>query len=324
MRDILVTENVTGTEMDSLRRTFDVHFDGDLWKSPEQIRRLIGDYHAIIVRNQTEVDAAMISAGKRLQVIGRAGVGLENVDTAAASAAGIVVAYAPEQNSLSVAELAIGLMLSLARMLPAADRSTKSGHWDRRRFVGTELYGKTLGIIGLGRIGFLTAMRARAFGMHIIVHDTQVSPDAFTVVESHARLVTLPELLGTSDFVSCHVPETPSTIGMFDEARFAQMKPSAFFLNTARGRVVNEDALVRALKDKVIAGAALDVRVTEPPAPGGPLVEMDNVILLPHVGAFTVEGQERVVSSVCRDVAAVLGGGAARNCFNFPRPKKKD
>jgi D-3-phosphoglycerate dehydrogenase len=324
MHDILVTENVTGTDMDALRRTFDVHFDGDLWKTPEQIRRLVGDYRAIIVRNQTEVDAAMINAGKRLQVIGRAGVGLENVNTTAASEAGIVVAYAPEQNSLSVAELALGMMISLARMIPAADRSTKAGQWDRRRFTGTELFGKTLGIVGLGRIGFMTAMRARAFGMDVIVHDTHISPDAFTVVETRARLVSLAELLATADFVSCHVPETPATIGMFDDARFAQMKPSAFFLNTARGRVVNEDALVRALKDGKIAGAGIEVRATEPPAPGGPLAEMDNVILLPHIGAFTVEGQERVVSSVCRDVAAVLGGGAARNCFNFPRPKRKN
>src|SRR5688572_23857915 len=308
--------------MDALRRSFDVHADERLWKDQEQLRRVIGDYRAIIVRNQTKVDAPLIGAGKNLLVIGRAGVGLENVDAKAATDAGVVVAYAPEQNSISVAELAIGLMLSLARMIPAADRSTKAGQWDRKRFTGTELYGKTLGIVGLGRIGFLTAMRARAFGMDVVVHDTQVSPDAFTVVETHARLVPLNELLAAADFVSCHVPETPQTIGMFDDARFAQMKPTAFFLNTARGPVVNEDALVRALKERKIAGAALDVRVTEPPAPGGPLAEMDNVILLPHVGAFTVEGQERVVTSVCRDVAAVLGGGAAKNCFNFPKPKK--
>jgi len=322
MGDILVTENISGTEMDALRRAFDVHIDGDLWKSPEQIRRMIGDYRAIMVRNQTQVDAALIHAAKRLVVIGRAGVGLENVDCKAASEAGVVVAYAPEQNSLSVAELAIGVMLSLARMIPAADRSTKAGNWDRKRFTGTELYGKTLGVVGLGRMGFLTAMRARAFGMDIVVHDTQVSPDAFTVVETRARLVPLAELLAAADFVSCHIPETPQTIGMFDDARFAQMKPTAFFINTARGAVVNEDALVRALRDGKIAGAATDVRVTEPPAPGGPLAETDNVILLPHVGAFTVEGQERVVTSVCRDVAAVLGGGAAKNCFNFPKPKK--
>ena len=322
MRDILVTENVAGAEMDALRRSFDVHVDENLWKNPEQIRRIVGDYRAIIVRNQTKVDAQLIEAGKNLLVIGRAGVGLENVDAGAATDAGVVVAYAPEQNSTSVAELTLGLMLSLARMIHAADRSTKAGGWDRKRFTGTELYGKTLGIVGLGRIGFLTAMRARAFGMDVIVHDTQVSPDAFTVVETRAKLVSLDELLATADFVSCHVPETPATIGMFDAARFARMKPTAFFLNTSRGRVVDEAALAAALKDGKIAGAALDVRVTEPPAAGGPLAALDNVILLPHVGAFTVEGQQRVVTTVCRDVAAVLSGGAAKNFFNFPKPKR--
>src|SRR5688572_28679918 len=257
--------------MDALRRSFDVHADERLWKDQEQLRRVIGDYRAIIVRNQTKVDAPLIGAGKNLLVIGRAGVGLENVDAKAATDAGVVVAFTPEQNSISVAELTIGLMLSLARMIPAADRSTKAGHWDRNRFTGTELYGKTLGVVGLGRIGFLTAMRARAFGMDIVANDAQVSPDAFTVVETRARLMPLDELLATSDFVSCHVPETPQTAGIFNAERFARMKRTAHFINTSRGRVVNEEALVAALRNGTIAGAGLDVRATEPPAPGGPL-----------------------------------------------------
>jgi D-3-phosphoglycerate dehydrogenase len=183
------------------------------------------------------------------------------------------------------------------------------------------LFGKTLGVVGLGRIGFLTAMRARAFGMDVLVHDTQVNPDAFTVAETRATLVSLPELLKRSDFVSVHIPETPDTIGMFDDERFELMKPGAFFINTSRGKVVDEDALVRALRQKRIAGAGLDVRMKEPPAPG-PLNEMDNVILTPHIAAFTEEGQDRVVTCVCRDVAAVLRGGSAKNFFNFAAPRR--
>jgi D-3-phosphoglycerate dehydrogenase len=320
MGDVLVSEAVAGREMDALRASFDVTYDPELFKDPQRLKELLPAYRALIVRNQTQVNADLIAAGQRLLVIGRAGVGLDNVDHDAASKAGIVVTFAPEQNSISVAELALGLMLSLARMIAAADRSTKGGGWDRKRFTGTELFGKTLGIVGLGRIGFLTAMRARAFGMDVLVHDTQVNPDEFTVSETRAALVSLPELLKRSDFVSVHVPETPATIGMFDDERFELMKPSAVFINTSRGKVVDEDALVRALEQKRIAGAGLDVRTKEPPVRGA-LEEMDNVILTPHVAAFTEEGQDRVVTCVCRDVAAVLNGQAAKNFFNFATPR---
>ncbi len=321
MSDVLVSEAVAGREMDALKSSFDVTYEPALFKDPQRLRDILPKYKALIVRNQTQVNAELIGAGKNLLVIGRAGVGLENVDHQTASAAGIVVTFAPEQNSISVAELALGLMLSLARMIPAADRSTKGGGWDRKRFTGTELFGKTLGIVGLGRIGFLTAMRARAFGVDVLVYDTQVNPDAFTVAETRATLVTLPELLKRSDFVSVHIPETPETINLFDDERFAQMKSTAFFINTSRGKVVDEKALVRALVERRIAGAGLDVRVKEPPEPG-PLSELDNVILTPHVAAFTEEGQDRVVTCVCRDVAAVLRGEGAKNFFNFPKARR--
>jgi D-3-phosphoglycerate dehydrogenase len=321
MSDILVTEAVTGREMDALKSAFAVVYEPELWKSPDRIKQMLPEFKAIIVRNQTPVNADLIGAGKQLKVIGRAGVGLDNVDAKTASEAGIVVVYAPEQNSISVAELAIGLMISLAREIPVADRSTKSCAWDRKRFMGgVELYGKTLGVVGLGRIGFLTAMRARGLGMNIIAHDTYVNPDSFMVSECRAQLVSLDELYTRSDFITCHTPETPQTIGMFNDAAFSNMKKTAYFINTSRGKVVDEEALVRALKDKKIAGAALDVRAKEPPAPSA-LSEMDNVILLPHIAAFTNEGQTRVVTSVCKDVAAILNGQPAKNFFNFPLPK---
>ena len=306
--------------MDELCREFDVALEPDLWKSFDKLKATIGDFDALMVRNQTPVNAELIAAGKRLLVIGRAGVGLDNIDSNAATQTGIVVVFAPEQNAISVAELALGMMLGLARMIPAADRSTKARKWERKRFVGTELYGKTLGLIGLGRIGFLTAMRARAFGMDVIAFDPQVSPDAITITETHARLLPFNDVLAQADFISCHIPETPQTVGLLNYDAFSRMKKTAFFINTARGKVVDEAGLARALDEKKIAGAALDVRAKEPP--DSPLSEADNVILLPHVGAFTEEGQDRVVTCVCRDVAAVLRGQPAKNFFNFPTPRR--
>jgi D-3-phosphoglycerate dehydrogenase / 2-oxoglutarate reductase len=324
MPEVLVSENVAGEEMETLKRSFDVAFEPDLFKSPEKIRRIIPDFQALIVRNQTPVTAELISAGKRLQVIGRAGVGLDNVDAAAATDAGIVIAFTPDQNSVSVAELTIGLMLSLARMIPSADRSTKAGKWERQRFVGVELAGKTLGVVGLGRIGLLTATRAKAFGMNIVAHDSFIEVDSPQVVESGARLVPLDDLLATADVVSCHLPKTPQTVKLFHYERFSRMKPSATFINTSRGEVVDEAGLVRALREKRVAGAALDVRATEPPPDGGgELARMDDVILTPHIAAFTTEGQKRVVASVCSDVAAVLRGGEAKSYFNFARLRKQ-
>jgi D-3-phosphoglycerate dehydrogenase len=321
MQDILVTENIAGDEMEMLKKSFHVTFEPQLWKDREALLRAARDCRAIIVRNQTKVDRELIAAGKNLKVIGRAGVGLDNVEVKAASEAGVVVVWTPEQNSISVAELAIGLMLSLARMIPAADRSAKSGAWERQKFTGVELFGRTLGIVGLGRIGFQVATRARAFGMKIIAADAFVSPDSFMVSELGATLVELDELLQAADVISVHVPSTAQTARMFNAGKFSRMKNGAFFINTSRGEVVDEDALIAALREKKIAGAALDVRSIEPPSASA-LNEMENVILTPHVAAFTVEGQKRVVASVCRDAAAVLRGQAPKYFVNFATPRK--
>lgn len=321
MADILVSENIDGPEMDELRQKYDVTFEPDLWESPHRLRDLLPEHRAIIVRNQTQVDSELIDYAERLEVIGRAGAGLENIDTRAAGDAGIVVTYAPNQNSISVAELTLGLMLSLARMIPSANDSTRAGEWQRQRFTGTELFGKTLGVVGLGRIGYLTAARARAFGMDVVAFDPGLAPDALNVTELRARLVDLPELLSLADFVTCHAPDTPQTRGMFDDEAFGLMKPNAFFINAARGKAVDEEALIRALRRGRIAGAALDVRQQEPPKKS-PLCEMENVILTPHIAAFTTEGQKRVVSAVCHDIDAVLQGEPAKNCFSFARPAR--
>lgn len=316
---ILITENIRGRWIDELKQKFSVVFEPDLWKSPDRIKEMLPGCSALIVRNQTKVDAALIASGSKLKVIGRAGAGLDNIDVKAATSAGIVVVSTPDQNSISVAELTLGMMLGLARKLPAADRHTKGGGWDRPRFMGTELFGKSFGVIGLGRIGFLTAARARAFGMDILAHDNFVSPDAPVVAELRASLVDLPTLLARADFISCHLPLTPETRGMFNYELFSRMKPTAFFLNLSRGEVVDEAGLVRALQEKRLAGAGLDVRQKEPPPPS-PLAEMDNVIMTPHTAAFTTEAQDRVVAAVAQDVAAVLEGCPPKNSANLRAP----
>lgn len=323
MPDVVVSENIVGAPMESLRREFEVLFDPDLWTDPEGLAAAVSEARGLIVRNQTQVTPDLVRAAKDLRIIARAGAGLNNVAVDAASAAGIVVAYTPDENSVSVAELAIGLLLALARHIPAADRDTRSGGWARRRFTGIELCERTLGVVGLGRIGRLTAARARALGMTIVAHDDFIDPKSPEVRELEARLVDLEELLAQADCITCHVPLTEATLGMFDYARFCRMKPGALFVNTSRGEVVDEEGLVRALEEKRIAGAALDVRQIEPPGPG-PLSQMDNVILMPHVGAFTEEAQHRVVASVSRDVRAVLQGGAAIGYVNFPTPRRSE
>ncbi len=322
MPDVLITENILGAEMEVLRENFDCTFEPDLWKQPETLQAMIGAYRALIVRNQTQVTRALIAAGTKLEIIGRAGVGLDNVDLQAATEHGIVVAFTPEQNANSVAELTIGLMLALARKIPAADRDTKAGGWKRQPFTGLEILGKTLGLVGFGRIGASTAHKARALGMDIVAYDPFVDAESLKAMEVRAEMTSIEAVLQRADFVSCHLPATSSTMNFFDDDKFALMKPSAYFINTSRGEVVNEEALLHALHERKIAGAALDVRAQEPPPPS-PLAEFDNVILLPHIGAFTTEGQTRVVTAVCKDVTAVLNGQAAKNFANFSRPKSK-
>lgn len=321
MPDILITENIRGAAMDALHEQFACTFAPDLWAQPETLRAMIGEYRALIARNQTQITRELIAAGTKLEVIGRAGVGMDNVDLDAANEYGIVVALTPEQNTNSVAELVIGLLIALSRKLSLADRDTKAGRWDRPRFHGTEISGKTLGIVGFGRIGSTTAAKARALGMTTIAYDPYIEVDCLRSLESRTRLTSLEEVLATADYVTLHIPENEETRGMFGAREFAQMKPSAYFLNSSRGGVVQEDALVEALQQQRIAGAALEVRQQEPAAPSA-FDAMDNVIQLPHIGAQTREAQHRVVTAICRDVATILRGGEAKNFANFAKPQR--
>lgn len=318
--DILITEDIEDKWIQKLHNKFTVRVEPELWQSSDKIRAMIPGCNALIVRNQTQVSKEIIAKANDLKVIGRAGAGLDNIDVEAASQAGIVITNTPDQNSISVAELAIGTMIALARKLSAANNHVRKGNWQRQQFMGTELYGKTLGVIGLGRIGFLTARRAHALGMNILAHDAYVSPDAAVVTETKAELIDLEELLNRADFVSCHLPLTPETKHFFNYEQFCKMKSTAFFLNLSRGGVVDEEELVRALRDKQIRGAGLDVREKEPPGKS-PLDKLENIILTPHIAAFTEEAQERVAAAVCRDVRFVLEGKEAQNYVNFSKPR---
>ena len=311
MQKILVTEVIHGQALEHLKHEFSVTVDPNLWQKPEQLRQIIGSYDGLIIRNQTIVDQKLVSAADRLRVIGRHGVGLDNIDLRATKSAELIVTFAPEQNAVSVAELTLGLMLSLARKIPDANQATKNGNWERQRFEGSELFGKKLGIVGLGKIGFRVGIRARAFGMSILAHDTLMSPDSLNITEIGADLVSLENLLAESDFVTCHLPLTPKTDKMFNYHTFSHMKKNAYFINLARGGLVDETDLTKALKEELIAGVALDVRGVEPPT-AGELEKTDRAILTPHIAGLTKEARERVLTCICQDVALVLKGEPPR------------
>jgi D-3-phosphoglycerate dehydrogenase len=323
MASVLVTEDLRGPALEALTAEARVAVEPGLWREPPRLRARLPEFDALMVRNQTRVDAALIGAAPRLQVIGRCGVGLDNIDLDAASRAGVVVTFAPAASTNAVAELAIGLALALARGVPAADRHVRGGGWDRMRFAGVELEGKTLGVVGCGRIGLRTAAKARALGLRVVGHDPFVAPDALELRELGLALRPLGELLAEADVGSLHLPETPGTRGLFGAAEFAAMKRGALFVNTARGGLVDEAALAAALAGGQLGGAALDVRAEEPPAALGPLAGLDNVILTPHVGAFTREAQAAVMQAVCADVAAVLRGERARHAVHADRPRRE-
>ena len=258
-------------------------------------------------------------AAPRLIGIGRVGVGLDNIDLKTATERGITVIAPLEANAVSVAELTLGLLLALARKLPQADRSTKAGGWDRRGCTGIELAGKTLAICGFGRIGKLVAQRAAAFGLRVAVFDPFVLADHPALVATGAWLCpSLEAALSRADFVTAHSPLTAATRRMFNERTFAAMQRGAFFVNTSRGGVVDEAALLAALQSGHLAGAGLDVREVEPPKERSAFEAMENVILTPHIASFTHEAQTRTFEAVCADLERLLRGEAAVNAVNWP------
>ena len=321
-RKVLISEDVTGTGIERLKQKYHLQIDPEIWKKVPALEETIAGFDALIVRNQTKVTASLLSKAKALRVIGRAGAGYDNIDVPAASQAGVVVSYSPEENAVSVAEHVFALLLALARKIPGADRSVKSGGWERKKYHGLELMGKTLGIWGLGKIGFRVALRAKAFGMRVIAYDAYLSPTSLHVTESGATLVSIDHLLAEADFLSVHLPLTEETRGILNAQVFRKMKPDAFIINTSRGEALIEQDLFQALKQGQLAGAALDVREKEPPSAASPLHGLDNVILTPHTAGLTYEAQEKVVDAVSEDVDRVLSGQPALRFVNFALPKK--
>ena len=282
---------------------------------PDGLPAALADADALVVRSAVQVDDALMEKAPKLRVIGRAGVGVDNIDAEAATRRGIVVMNTPGANAVAVAELTIGLMIALARKLPAANTGMHAGKWDKKNLQGGELRGKTLGILGLGRIGLEVAKRARGFGMELIGSDPFVSPAVAR--ENNIKLVTLDELIAGSDYLTLHVGLTPQTHGVINEKSIAKLKKGVRIINCARGELIEDAALVAALKSGQVAGAALDVFTVEPPKES-PYFGMDNVILTPHIAGSTGEAQEAVGIQIARQVCDYLKLGVVQNAVNLP------
>ena len=284
--------------------------------NPDELAQALGDYDGLIVRSETKVTSDLLDAAKNLRVIGRAGVGVDNIDVPAATARGIVVMNAPDGNTITTAEHTIALLVALARRVPQANISLKSGKWDRKKFVGTELQGKTLGVIGFGRIGRVVAKRANALGMKVVAFDPFVVPDSAR--DAEIELQPIDDVLARADFLTVHTPLTAETRGIIGADAFAKMKNGVRIINCARGGLIDEGALYQAIKSGKVAGAALDVFESEPPPTDHQLLQLDEVIVTPHLGASTTEAQEGVALTVAEQMRDFLLTGALRGAVNLP------
>ncbi len=310
---ILVKEKISNTGIELLKKDYDVDVGVD-WDRDEMEAK-IGEYDALIVRSATQVDADLIKKALKLKVVGRAGIGVDNVDVEAATKRGIIVANAPQSNIISAAEHTIALLLAQSRNIARADASLKSHKWERSKFQGVEVYNKTLGIIGLGRIGNLVATRAQGLGMKVMGFDPYVSKEKFAQLGIE-RADKLEALLAVSDFLTVHLPKTAETIGMFGEKEFAAMKDGIRLINTARGGIYEEAALVKALNSGKVASMGVDVYPKEP-CTDSPLFDLDNVIATPHLGASTAEAQDKAGITIAEQVVAGLSGKFVGNAVNI-------
>jgi D-3-phosphoglycerate dehydrogenase len=312
---ILVADNVSESGLEPLRVAgFTVEKKIGLTK--DELLKEVRACDGLVVRSETKVTSDVLDAAQILRAVGRAGVGVDNIDVAAATARGVVVMNAPDGNTITTAEHTFAMLIALARHVAQARESLKAGRWERKRFVGVELQSKTLGIVGLGRIGRVVAHRARSFGMHIIAYDPFVAMNAARDLE--IEMLPLEEVFGRADFLTVHTPLTPDTRGIIGAEAFAQMKQGVRIINCARGGLVDEQALLTAIKDGKVAGAALDVFTQEPPPADHPLVALDQVIATPHLGASTTEAQEGVAFTVAEQMRDYLLTGALRGAVNVP------
>jgi D-3-phosphoglycerate dehydrogenase len=312
---VLVRETIAEAGVELLRERFDVTVDKD-----SDLAEIIGDYEAIVIRSASKLTADLIERGTKLKVIGRAGVGVDNVDVDAATRHGIVVANAPESNVVSAAEHTVGLLVALARNIPQAHAALVAGRWERSKWGGVELADKTLGVLGFGRIGQQVARRAQGLQMKVVAYDPFVSADRFR--DLGAEQATFDEVLARSDFLTLHLPLNDETRGVIDDAAIAKMRDGVRIVNAARGPLVVDDALVAGLESGKVAGAAIDVFVEEPYA--GPLLQAPNVVVTPHLAASTDEAQDRAGVIVAEQVAAALTGGLVTNAVNIPTVGQDD
>jgi D-3-phosphoglycerate dehydrogenase / 2-oxoglutarate reductase len=313
---ILISDNLSKMGVDLLKRYEQFQVDVNTGLKPDEIKKIIGDYQGLIVRSETKVTAEILAAADNLKVIGRAGTGVDNIDVPAASKKGIVVMNAAAGNSVTTAEHTISLMMSLARKIPQAHAKLKAGKWDKKSFMGVELAGKTLGIIGLGNIGKIVASRANGLAMRVLAYDPFITKEVAT--RAGIELGTLDEIFSRADFITVHTPLTDETRGIVGEAAFAKMKNGVRIINAARGGLVDEKALFDAIKSGKVAGAALDVFVQEPIPTDHPLLTLDEVVVTPHLGASTGEAQDAVAVTIAQQVADFLATNAVAGAVNIP------
>jgi D-3-phosphoglycerate dehydrogenase len=319
---VLVKEKIAESGIDLLKEQFEVELGTD-WDDGRLAER-IGEFDAILIRSGTKLTAELIARAERMKVIGRAGTGVDNVDVDAATKRGIVVANAPESNSVAAAEHTLAMALALCRNVPQAHGSLVAGRWERSRFGGNELYGKTLGVIGFGRIGQLVAKRALAFDMEVVAFDKFVSPERFRELGVEGAEST-DDLYARAEIITIHLPKTPETMGWIDDEAIAKMRDGVRIVNVARGELVDLDALERGLESGKVAGAALDV-FPEEPFTAHPLFERDDVVVTPHLGASTAEAQDRAGIVTAEQVRAALTGGVVTNAVNIAavRPEEME
>lgn len=312
---VLVSDKLADVGIKMFQEATDIDVDVKTGLPPEELKAIIADYDALVIRSATKVNEDLLRAATSLKVIGRAGIGLDNVDIPAATRRGIVVMNTPTGNVVTTAEHTIAMLLALSRNIPQGTASLKAGRWEKKKLQGKEVFNKTIGILGYGRIGSIVANRARGLKMQVIVHDPYVSRDV--VEQAGFEPVSLEELYSRSDYITLHVPRLKETIHLINKEAFDKMKPGVMIINCARGGIVNETDLVEALKSGKVGGAALDVFETEPPG-NSPLFEFDNVICTPHLGASTAEAQTNVAVAVAKQIIDYLQNGTIVNAVNVP------
>lgn len=315
MKKVLVSDNLGEAGIELFRNASGIAVDVKTGLKPDELKAIIGEYDALVIRSATKVTADVIEAAKKLKVVGRAGIGLDNVDIPTATKHGVIVMNTPGGNVVTTAEHAIALMMAMTRNIPQGTASLKAGKWEKKNLQGREICGKTLGVIGYGKIGSIVADRARGLKMRVIVYDPFVNHELIEKVGFES--VSLDTLYQTADFITVHVPKLKDTIGFINKEAFAKMKPGVMIINCARGGIVNEADLYEAMRSGKVAGAALDVFETEPPGQS-PLFELEHLICTPHLGASTLEAQTNVAVAIAEQIIDYLQNGTIRNAVNVP------